>query len=326
VHQSPLVSAVIVNWNGAEHLSVALPTLKQQTYSPLEIVVVDNGSIDSSAQIVAENQATWIGLGDNRGLARACNEGARRTRGDYLIFLNNDMRFPPEFAQQLITILQGSEDVFATDARQLDWDGIRQVHLATRLRRLSVTRSLFTRGLIPGLDFAQEPVGSVAEVMQGCAAAMAVRRSMFEQLGGFDERLPLGWEDTEICWRAWLRGWRTLLVPEAVCWHRLGASTRNSEGTALSFRGVLGGRLLFATKHLPWTYAAGTWAASCLAFARDLVTCRFGSLAPRAKVIAEYAGHVPSLLSERRRIYRESGMSPRTHLRRMLCMGGRSLA
>ncbi len=319
--ESPLVSAVIVNWNGAEHLSVALPTLRRQTYSPLEIVVVDNGSIDSSAQIVAENQATWIGLADNRGLARACNEGARKTRGEYLIFLNNDMRFPPEFAQQLITILQGSQDVFATDARQLDWDGLRQVHLATRLRRLSVTSSLLARGLIPGLDFAQEPVGSVTEVMQACAAAMAVRRSMFEQLGGFDERLPLGWEDTEICWRAWLRGWRTLLVPQALCWHRLGASTRKADGAAVSFRGVLGGRLLFATKHLPWSYAARTWAVSCLGFARDLATGRFGSLAQRSRVIAEYAGLVPSLLSERRRIYSEAGTPPRAHLRRMLSIG-----
>jgi GT2 family glycosyltransferase len=310
-----------VNWNGAEHLSVALPTLKQQTYSPLEIVVVDNGSVDFSAQVVAESGVTWIGLADNRGLARACNEGARNARGEYLMFLNNDMRFPPDFAQQLVTILRENQDVFATDARQLDWDGLRQVHLATRLRRSSMTRSLLARGLIPGLDFVQEPVGSVTEVMQACAAAMAVRRSMFEQLGGFDERLPLGWEDTEICWRAWLRGWRTLLVPDALCWHRLGASTRKPEGAAVSFRGILGGRLLFATKHLPWSYAASTWAVCCLGFARDLVTGRLGAFAERSRVIAEYAGFVPSLLSERRRIYNEAGMPPRAHLRRMLSIG-----
>ncbi len=320
--ESPLVSAVIVNWNGTEHLRVALPTLRQQSYSPLEILVVDNGSVDSSAQVAAENGVAWVGLTENRGLAPACNEGAGRARGEYLIFLNNDMRFPPDFVGALVAILQERNDAFAADARQLDWDGLRQIHLATRLRRLSLTSSLLGRGFIPGLDFVQEPVALVAEVMQACAASMAVRRSMFEQLGGFDERLPLGWEDTEICWRAWLRGWRTLLVPHAVCWHRLGATTGMPPGAAASFRGILGGRLLFATKHLPWSYAASTWAASCFGFAKDLATGRFESIVPRAKVIAEYGALVPSLLRERRQVYREAGTRPRAHLRRMLSIEG----
>jgi GT2 family glycosyltransferase len=311
----------MVNWDGAEHLRIALPTLKQQTYPSLEILVVDSGSRDSSADVAAENNVTWVGLAENRGLAAACNRGAAKAQGEYLIFLNNDMRFPPDFVRYLVEILRDGGDVFAADARQLDWEGSRQIHLRTRLRRLSLMDSLLNRGLLPGLDFAQEPATAVGEVMQACAAAMGVRRSMFEQLGGFDERLPIGWEDTDISWRAWLRGWRTVLVPSAVCWHRVDGSGRTPRGAAAKFRGALGGRLLFATKHLPWQYVISTWAVSFLGLAKDLARGRLGSFVQRTRVLAEYAGLVPSLLSERRRIYHDAGTAPRAHFRRMLSVG-----
>lgn len=319
--QSPLVSVIVVNWNGVEHLRVALPTLTKQRYSPLEILVVDNGSVDLSANVVAENGVTWVGLTQNAGLAHACNQGAVRARGQFLIFLNNDMRFPPGFVDALVHILREDCSVFAADARQLDWDGYKQVHLGTRLRRFPTIVTLFGRGFVPGLDFFQEAVTSVAEVIQASAAAMAVRRSMFDDLGGFDERLPLGWEDTEICWRAWLRGWRTMLVPEAVCWHRVSASSSSHVGAAVRFRGTMGGRLLFATKHLPWPYAASTWVVSLLGFAKDVLTGRFGSMRSRANVVTKYAGFVPSLLSERRILYGRANTSPRLHFRRMLSIG-----
>src|SRR6266849_5075901 len=140
----------MVNWNGAEHLKIALPTLKQQTYAPLEIVVVDNGSVDSSADVANENEVTWLELEQNRGLAAACNEGARKASGEFLIFLNNDMRFPADFVRFLVSALNESGDVFAADAPQLNWDGSKQVHLATRLRRLPLLSRLLGRGLIPG--------------------------------------------------------------------------------------------------------------------------------------------------------------------------------
>src|SRR6266516_5945867 len=163
--ESPLVSAVIVNWNGAEHLKIALPTLTRQTYSPLEILVVDNGSSDSSADVAAEHEVKWVGLPQNRGLAPACNAGAAKATGDILIFLNNDMRFPPDFVGALVSVFHEDNEVFAADARQFDWEGANEIHSATRMRRLSALASALARGLIPGLDIAQERVRSVCGVM-----------------------------------------------------------------------------------------------------------------------------------------------------------------
>jgi GT2 family glycosyltransferase len=145
---------------------------------------------------------------------------------------------------------------------------------------------------------------------------------MFERLGGFDERLPVSWEDTEICWRAWLHGWASVFVPEALCWHRVGASvTDNPRGAAARFRGTVGGRLLFASKHLPWFYMLNAWVVSCLGVAKDIVTARFGEAVTKSKVIAEYARLVPKLLGERRHLYEKAATKPSTQLQRMLRIG-----
>jgi GT2 family glycosyltransferase len=322
VSDTPLVSAVIVNWNGAGHLRVALPSLSQQTYSPLEILVVDNGSTDESQSIVSQNRATWIGLPRNIGLAPACNEGARLAKGDYLVFLNNDMRFAPDFVEQLVQPLMQDESVFATDALQLDWEGTSEIHQATRLRRRSLIDSYLRPGLLPLLDIPQEPSSRPVTVFQACAASMGVRRGMFEDLGGFDERLPVSWEDTEICWRAWLRGWSSILVPQAVCWHRVGASvTDNPKGSHARFRGTVGGRLLFASKHLPPMFALNAWIVSCLSVMRDLAFLRMKEAVRKAKVILEYGRLLPALLAERRKQYREVEIRPTTQLQRMLRIG-----
>ncbi len=315
------VSAVIVNWNGAKDLKVALPSLRRQSHSPLEILVVDNGSADNSNAVVSESGAVWIGLTRNEGLAVAFNQGARRAIGEYVIFLNNDMRFAPDFVEQLVGPLTQDERLFATDARQLNWAGTEDIHLATRLARRSLVDSYLHPGLIPLLDIPQAPAAVPVVEFQACSAAMAVRRNMFEALGGFDERFLVSWEDTEICWRAWLRGWHTIFVPRAVCWHRIGGSAKSSRGATARVRGIVGGRLLFATKHLPWFYLLNTWVVSCLGAARDVVSARLRDALVKGKVIAAYASVLPRLLAERRRMYAESGVSPSIQLRRMLDLG-----
>jgi GT2 family glycosyltransferase len=322
VSGNPLVSAVIVNWNGAQHLRIALPSLNIQTYSAFEILVVDNGSGDDSAKVAAEFKATWIGLPSNIGLAPACNEGARRARGDYLVFLNNDMRFAHDFIENLVRTLQKDGSVFAADALQLDWMGTTRIHQATRLRRRSLIASYLQPGLLPLLDIVQEPVVDPVTVLQACAAAMMVRRRMFEALGGFDERLTVSWEDTEICWRAWLRGWSSVFVPSAVCWHRVGASVLdNPKGEAARFKGTIGGRLLFATKLLPPVFAFNAWMVSWLSVARDLATARIGAALRKASVIVQYTLLAPRLFVERRRLYAEAGTTTSVQLKQMLRIG-----
>ena len=307
----PLVSAIIVNWNGAHHLRICLPSLRAQSCQSLEVVVVDNGSTDDSAEVAQEFEGRWLPLGKNEGLAPALNRGAAIAGGDFLLFINNDMRFDPGFVAALLKPIQENDAIFAADGMQFNWDGSRREHLATRL----VNRQPGgLPALVPGLYFYPQEVNHETPVFMGSAASMLVRRSFFERLNGFDDRLPLGYEDVEICWRAWLQDWRTIYVKDAVCWHRVGGSSRSQEGARMNFCGILRGRLLLATKLLPWRYVTGTWLVSAAALGKDLGRLRWAFARDRIKVLAEMAGLVPQLVGERKILFANTGRSAAAHL------------
>jgi N-acetylglucosaminyl-diphospho-decaprenol L-rhamnosyltransferase len=325
VTTKPTVSAIIVNWNGAHHLTICLPSLRSQTLASLEIIVVDNGSQDDSAEVTREFQARWLPLGKNVGLAPGLNRGAEIATGDFLLFINNDMRFDPGFVAALVEPLKQDEKIFASDGMQFNWDGSERGHLATRLAKRRPSGHSSTE-LVPGLYFYQREEPEKSPVFMGSAACMLVRRRLFEELGRFDERLPLGYEDVEICWRAWMRGWKTVYVPEAVCWHRVGSSGRSLEGMRMNFRGILRGRLLLATKLLPLRYVASTWLVTIAALTRDISRLRWVFAKDRIKVLFQTAGLVPQLLREKRVLFKESGITSEGQLNLLLQLSDRESA
>jgi GT2 family glycosyltransferase len=298
----PAVSAIIVNWNGAHHLRVCLPSLRSQSFKSLEILVVDNGSSDDSAEVAKEWEVRWLGLDKNIGLAPALNRGAAIAAGDFLLFVNNDMRFDREFVAALVEPLLKGDEIFSTDGMQYDWEGTAPGHLAARLTNVRRLGKSFAE-LVPGLYFFQEPSAAATPVFMASAASMMVRRTHFEKLRGFDDRLPLGYEDVELCWRAWIRGWKTVYIPNAVCWHRVGSSGRSPEGARLNFRGILKGRLLLAIKLLPLRYAVRTWLVSKLGLGKDLFRLRLRLALDRVGVLMEIASLIPELRRERKMLF-----------------------
>ncbi len=312
----PLVSAIVVNWNGARHLEICLPTLLAQSYRNLEVIVVDSASTDDSAAVVRACGVGWLPLERNVGLAGALNRGAEAAQGEFLLFLNNDMRFDGRLVESMVAQMVEDPNVFSVDALQYDWDGGRKVHLATSLATKSAGK--LDEQPVPGLYACQRNQRAPTPVLMSSAANMLARKSMFTNLGGFDERLPLGYEDVELCWRAWVRGWKTTFVPAAVCWHRVGASQRSTEGARMSFRGIVGGRLLLATKLLPIRFVIATWLVSLAGLARDLGHLRWQRTRDRITVFCEYARNLPPLLRERRGIYLSAGTSPGEQLERLL--------
>jgi GT2 family glycosyltransferase len=235
---NPKVSVVIVNWNGAEHLRFCLPSLASQSFKSLEIIVVDNCSSDESADVAKSIGVRWLPLEKNLGLAPALNRGAAIARGDLLLFVNNDMRFDPGFVAALVGPLERDMELFATDGMQFNWDGTVRGHLAARLTNLPPGRESSTE-LVPGLYFYPQETAENSPVFMASAACMMVRKTIFQKLGGFDDRLPFGYEDVEICWRSWVHRKKTLYVPSAICWHRVGSSVTTAVASRFSFRGVL---------------------------------------------------------------------------------------
>ena len=315
--ERPRVSVIIVNWNGAEHLRICLPSLASQSFKSLEIIVVDNRSSDDSAEVAKTFGVLWLPLESNLGLAPGLNRGAEMARGDLLLFVNNDMRFDPGFVAALVEPLERDEKIFATDGMQFNWDGTDRGHLAARLAKISPGTDSSTE-LVPGLYFYQHEKTEESPVFMASAACMMVRRTYFEKLGGFDDRLPLGYEDVELCWRGWVNGWKTVYVPSAICWHRVGSSIRSIGAARFSFRGVLKGRLLLSTKLLPRRYVLRTWLISVAGLAKDLTRLRWKFAVDRIAVLLQLAGIVPLLLREKKALFENTNSSPEKQLEFLL--------
>jgi GT2 family glycosyltransferase len=319
MNSTPIVSTIIVNWNGAHELETCLLSLLEQSYKPLEIIVVDNASTDNSSAVANKFGVRWLPLEQNVGLAPALNHGARSASGELLLFLNNDMRFDRDFVISMATAILDNEDIFAVDAVQYDWDGKEALHLATRLAKKRHTDTI-CHVVVPQLYVYQQAAGFPTSVLMSCAANMLVRRSMFELLGGFDERLFFGYEDVDLCWRAWVRGWKSVSVPSAVCWHRVGASSHSSEGSRLGFRGILCGRLLVACKLLPLKYVILTWLTLVAGFISDLGRMRWQRIQDRTTVLTQQVKYLGPVVRERRNLYRSRGTSPNKQLQQLLAL------
>ena len=313
----PLVSTIVVNWNGARDLETCLASLLRQSYCPLEIIVVDNASTDDSATVAQRLGVRWLALDQNVGLAPALNRGAEAANGELLLFLNNDMRFHEEFAAAMVVEMLERDDIFAVDALQYDWNGAHEVHLGTRLSTRA-SEGAFSHQLTPGLYMCQNSRNAPTAVFMASAANMLVRKTMFQALGGFDERLFFGYEDVDLCWRAWMRSCRTVLAPAAKCYHRVSHSTRGAAAQSRSFRGIETGRLVMAAKLLPIKYALVTWLFSLAGLMRDIALLRWQKVADRTRVVHQCLRYLPSLLRERRRLHCAAQTSPSAQLEHLL--------
>ncbi|OLF04666.1 glycosyl transferase [Actinophytocola xinjiangensis] len=218
----PAVSVIVVNYRGAEDTIACLRALRADLAYPtelLEIVCVDNDSGDGSAErIRAETGVEVIEAGANLGFAGGCNLGARHASGTVLAFLNNDARPHPAWVDAAVEVLVTQPAVGAVASKVLDWDG----ELID-----FVDGGLTWFGMGYKRHAGQPDDGShdvPRDVLFATGSAMFVRAGVFAELGGFDERFFMFYEDVDLGWRLNLRGWRVRYEPASLTYHRHHAS------------------------------------------------------------------------------------------------------
>lgn len=213
----PRVSVILVNFRGVDDTLVAIAALRDVRWPAenIEIVVVENGSEDDSAARLGAlgDEIVLVESPLNLGFAGGCNLGAQRATGDILAFLNSDAR--PD-AEWIAAAVEGLFDptVGAVASRVLDWEG-------KLVDFIDAGLTWFGKGYKP---FVGERAGTLGmspkDVLFGTGSAMFVRRSVFSELGGFDERFFMFYEDVDFGWRLNLMGHRFLYVPTSVAYHR----------------------------------------------------------------------------------------------------------
>ncbi|MFC1786454.1 glycosyltransferase family 2 protein [Halobacteriota archaeon] len=217
----PKVSIVLLGYNRAHMLPKCIETLKEQDYENIEIIYVDDASIDNSVD-VAESYGIKkiIRLPENKGFGPPNNKGVKIAEGDFVFFVHDDMYFEKSCVSELVKEITNDEDIFAVDPLQYNWEGTEIHHGAIKIKK-SGLKNWFPFVLV---DF--DVVDEKIEIPWGCAGSLMVRREMFEELGGFDSTFFLDCEDTDLCVRAWMRGWKTVYVPSAKLYHMVSGGTR----------------------------------------------------------------------------------------------------
>lgn len=223
----PGVSVVVLNWNGKALLAECLPSVVEaaQSYSalgPCEVIVSDNGSTDGSISLLKEQFPTvkLVELGTNTGFQTGCNRGVDASQYDYIVLLNNDVAVEKDFIEPLISHLANNQ-AFSVGPKMFFWD--RQYVFCGAIRG-EFQRGNFVQKWALDNNL-QDICARVAPTIYLSGGAMAFNKHMFNALGQFDLLFyPIYWEDTDICYRAWKRGWRSLYEPRSVVYHKVSAT------------------------------------------------------------------------------------------------------
>ena len=216
-------SVIILNWNGKKFLDECLSSLKRQTYSDFETIVVDNGSMDGSVQYIKDTFQDFVRLIENEknhGFAMGNNIGISRAEGKYIVLLNNDTRVDPDFLKSLVSTARKYPDVGMCASKVYLDQGEKIIDTAGHL--------IYKDGLNRGrgrLETDRGQYDKLEEVLfpSGCAALY--KKEMLEEIGLLDEDFFAYGDDTDIGLKARLAGWRCLYVPEAVVYHKYSGST-----------------------------------------------------------------------------------------------------
>jgi GT2 family glycosyltransferase/glycosyltransferase involved in cell wall biosynthesis len=210
-------SVVIPNWNGRDLLEKYLPSIVTALAGnpDNEIVVVDNGSSDGSADFVRQRypQVKLVALKENLGFGGGSNAGFRAARNDVVVLLNSDMRVAPDF---LAPLLEGFHDpeVFAVSC-QIFFSDPKKLREETGL-----TQGWWQDGGLHVSHRIDPAVDDLFPCFYGGGGSCAFDRQKFLELGGFDELLaPFYLEDTDLGYMAWKRGWKVLYQPRSVVYH-----------------------------------------------------------------------------------------------------------
>ncbi len=294
-----LYSVVIPNWNGQRFLQICLDALLAQTYTPLEIIVVDNASHDGSQAFIKSHypQVRLIELPENRGFTGACNAGMQAAQGDYIALLNNDTEVDSKWAAAVVAAFEQHPEVGIVASKMLLFD--RRDHIHTAGDGFTVDGRPFNRGVW------QKDAGQFdAEeyVFSACGGSSAYRRELLDDVGLLDDDFFFSLEDIDLAWRAQLWGWRTLYTPQAVVYHHLSAT---GGGVTASYYD--GRNLLYVlVKNLP----SALWRKHGVAILRQQGQLAWAALrhwrgaAARARLRGMLTGivHMPRILQKRQRI------------------------
>jgi GT2 family glycosyltransferase/glycosyltransferase involved in cell wall biosynthesis len=213
-----VVSVVLVNYKGADDTITCLRAFDEVDWPSerLELIVVDNDSQDGSAERIraAVPHAKVVESGGNLGFAGGCNTGVAHATGQWVGFINNDARPGPGWITAAVEAMSADPSIGAVASKVLDWEG----KLVDYVDGSLTWYGMGYKREAEWPDSAEYDVPK--DVLFGTGAAMFVPAALYREIGGFDERFFMFYEDVDLGWRLNLLGYRVRYVPGSVAYHK----------------------------------------------------------------------------------------------------------
>lgn len=223
---NPLVSIIIVNWNGMRWLPDCFTSLAGQDWKNYEIIFVDNASCDGSVAWVKRHypKTKILVNEENLGFADANNVGFRKVKGKYVLFLNNDTRVERKFLSHLVQKLESDSTIGGVQSK---------LRLMDEPGRLDAIGAFFTNtGFLYHYGFHakdSQQLNREINLYTAKGACMMFRKSVLDKvaIAGdiFDPSYFAYFEETDMCHRIWLAGYRIQYVPTSVIYHKAGGTS-----------------------------------------------------------------------------------------------------
>jgi GT2 family glycosyltransferase len=215
---SPIVSVIIVNYNGEIYLDRCLDALRATTYQNFEILVIDNNSTDQSSNLIKTKYpyVRLIELKKNLGFAVANNLAAKKAEGSFYIFLNNDTVVTKTWLTELMNAIIGSHDKEVA---------IAQSYLIRHDGQIDSSGDFIDKFGRPYSSKSKNPPDRRL-IMSARAASMIIKKEVFWKLGGFEEMFFASFEDVHLGWKAWIAGYKIILASKSIVYHFTGQTVK----------------------------------------------------------------------------------------------------
>lgn len=298
--EKTLVSVVIPNWNGRHLVEACLDSLRGQTYKPIEVVVVDNGSTDGSAELITTKypEVLLVQEPTNLGFAGGVNRGIREAGGEFVALLNNDAVAEPQWLENLVKAIGSDPKCAASTAKQ--------IIMGSDPPRIDSAGDFYSawgipfprgRGEIDTLQF-----DASTDVFAAAGGACLIRASVLEEIGLFDEDFFAYYEDVDFSFRARLKGYWIKFEPNARVQHEVGATSGGGASAFSRYHSMKNLWLLYL-KDMPatlfWKYMFKFIAGQVLMLGGSI---RKGLLFPHLRGLGRALLMTPRMIQKRKAI------------------------
>lgn len=218
IENEPLVSIVLLNYNGKKYIKKCIESIRNQDYDNIELILVDNASTDDSLVGLKQlyPEIKLILNKQNLGSAKGNNKGANSSKGKYIFFLNIDTKLDRDCIDNLVKVYESDAEIGICACRELSYNG----------------KIEWNCGI--GVDiFGYSLQGIPKKVFHASSSSLFIKEELFNKLNGFDESYFMYKDDIDLCWRAQLLGYKVIGVLSAIVFHEWGGVTLSKRGEKL---------------------------------------------------------------------------------------------